>query len=138
MVTGDWFVKKVKDYFSFLIDEFGYVLTDEEIAGNYYYTLSYSDGIRSVSVLYENIEDYFTATVSILQNGVRPNYDDKTKTLHLNKLNEIIRPSIKNEEVLSNNGYFKQFQAENEFDRKLLKSAKEIRLCLKHFGEINL
>jgi len=138
MVTGDWFIEKVKNYFSFLIDEYGYVLTEEEKAGNYYYTLKYSDNIRTISVSYENIEDYLTVIIHVLQNGSLPNYDDKTKTLHLSKINEIIHPLVKNEEVFSNNKHFKQFHAENEFDRKLLKSAKEIRLCLKHFDKVKL
>jgi hypothetical protein len=39
-------------------------------------------------------------------------------------------------EINSNAEYFSQYNVKNELERKLLKEAKELRLCLKHFNEL--
>lgn len=136
MIAGSKFVEIVKGYFTFLKAEFNFTLTEEEIRGNAYYDVQYNDKSKVVSISYENIEDYFQVIVFMLQNGKLPNYDDKTKTLHLNKLNAVVLPKVDKSEVLLNNEYFSKFHANDEFERKLLKSAKELRLCLKHFDRI--
>jgi len=40
------------------------------------------------------------------------------------------------EEINLNAAYFAKYNAKNEIERKLLKEAKELRLCLKHFSEL--
>ena len=65
-----------------------------------------------------------------------PDYDDKVETLHLSKLNEVILSIIDKNEINLNKEYFREFNVTDELDRKLLKSAKELRLCLKHFDDI--
>ncbi len=72
----------------------------------------------------------------MLQNGELPDYDDKTKTLHLNRLNAQVMSSIDRKEIGLNNEYFEKFNVKAEIEKQLLKSAKELRLCLKHFKEI--
>jgi len=133
MITGKRYIEIVKDYFAFLKEEYNYTLIDEIIRGNAYYDVQYTDNLKVVSISYENIENYFQVIVFILQNGKLPNYDDKTRTLHLNKLNTSVLSKIDKIEVLLNNEYFANFQVKDEFERKLLKSAKELRLCLKHW-----
>jgi hypothetical protein len=51
----------------------------------------------------------------MLQNGKLPNYDDKTKTLHLNKLTDSILSKVEKSEILTNNEYFSKFHVEDEF-----------------------
>ena len=65
-----------------------------------------------------------------------PDYDDKVETLHLSKLNEVILSIIDKNEINLNKEYFREFNVTDELDRKLLKSAKELRLCLKYFNDI--
>jgi hypothetical protein len=136
MIAGDKYVAIVKEYFAFLNTEFKYSSPEEDIRGSYYYAVRYKDKIKMVSISYENIENYYQVIVFMLQNGKLPNYDDKTKTLHLNKLNAAVLSKVDKCEVLANNEYFSKFQVENELERKLLKSAKELRLCLNHFDKI--
>ena len=73
-----------------------------------------------------------------MQNGELPDYDDKTKTLHLNQLNAQVLSSIDRTEISLNNEYFLKFNPNNKLEKKLLKSAKELRLCLKHFNELQI
>lgn len=94
------------------------------------------DNERIISVSYENIEDHLEVIVFMLQNGKMPNYDDKTKTLHLKQLNRLVMTKASKEEINLNAEYFTNYKAKNELERKLLKEAKELRLCLKHFNEI--
>ena len=69
----------------------------------------------------------------MLENGELPDYDDKTKTLHLKQLNRLVRAKASKEEINLNAEYFAEYNAKNELERKLLKEAKELRLCLKQF-----
>lgn len=138
MIDGKQYLKKTKDYFLFLIEEYNYLLIDEKVNGNFYYDVQYSNKEKIVSISYENAEDYFQVIVFMLQNGKLPNYDDKTKTLHLSKLNQEILSKIGKSEVTLNNQYFSKFQPTNELENKLLKTAKELRLCLSHFDEARI
>jgi hypothetical protein len=138
MIDGNQYLQKIKDYFLFLIVEYNYIVIGEEVNGNFYYDVQYSDKIKIVSISYENVEDYFQVIIFILQNGRLPDYDDKTKTLHLNKLNQVILSIIDKSEISLNNQYFSKFQPTNALEKKLLKAAKELRLCLDHFNECNV
>jgi hypothetical protein len=138
MIDGNQYLQKIKDYFLFLIEEYNYIVIGEEVNGNFYYDVQYSDKIKIVSISYENVEDYFQVIIFILQNGRLPDYDDKTKTLHLNKLNQVILSIIDKSEISLNNQYFSKFQPTNALEKKLLKAAKELRLCLDHFNEYNV
>lgn len=136
MIEGEKYIEDVKKYFNYLITEFGFRISNEKIRGNAFYDLQYSDGNRIVSVSYENIEDYLQVIIFMLQNGELPDYDDKSKTLHLNMLNAQVMSSVKRDEISLNNEYFVKFNPKTEIEKLLLKSAKELRLCLKHFNEI--
>ncbi|HWR32573.1 MAG TPA: hypothetical protein VN451_03565 [Chitinophagaceae bacterium] len=138
MIEGNQYISAVKIYFDFLITEFGFKLSEEKIRGNAFYDVQYKDKTRTVSVSYENIEDYFQIIIFMLQNGELPDYDDKTKTLHLNQLYVRVLSRVDKNEISLNNAYFVKFNAKNELKRKLLKSAKELRLCLKHFRELQI
>lgn len=136
MVDSSEYIKNVNDYFEFLITEFDFKLVEEKVRGNAFYDMQFKDNSRVVSISYENIEDYLLVTVFLLQNGKMPDYDDKTKTLHLKQLNRLIIAKASKEEINLNAEYFVNYIAKNELERKLLKEAKELRLCLKHLKEI--
>ena len=132
------YVNTVKNYFEFLISEFRFKILEEKIRGNAFYDVQYVDSKRVISISYENIEEYLLVIIFILQNGKLPDYDNKTKTLHLNQLNAKILTNIDKKEINLNNEYFSKFHAIDELERKLLKSAKELRLCLIHFDELQI
>jgi hypothetical protein len=135
MIDGAKYIEIVKLFFSFLITEFGFRLSKETENGNAFYDVEYSDIERVVSISYENIEDYLQVIVFKLKNGKLPDYDDKTHTLHLNELNKRILSKIEKNEIEKNNEEFDKFDANDELERKLLKSAKELRLALKHWDK---
>jgi hypothetical protein len=136
MVEDLEYIETVKLYYSFLETEFGFRKTNETVNGNAFYDVEFTDNERIISVSYENIEDHLEVIVFMLQNGKMPNYDDKTKTLHLKQLNRLVMTKASKEEINLNAEYFTNYKAKNELERKLLKEAKELRLCLKHFNEI--
>jgi hypothetical protein len=136
MVEDIEYIETVKLYYSFLETEFGFRKSNETVNGNAYYDVEFTDNERIISVSYENIEDHLEVIVFMLQNGKMPNYDDKTKTLHLKQLNRLVMTKASKEEINLNAEYFINYKAKNELERKLLKEAKELRLCLKHFNEI--
>ncbi len=133
MIDGKEYIEIVKEYYSFLVTEFNFSVINEKIRGNVFYDVQYRNEKKMVSVSYENIEDYFQAIVFILENGELPDYDDKTKTLHLNQLNKVVLSKISKNEIVLNNEHFLRFQTKSEIEKKLLKSAKELRLCLKYW-----
>lgn len=138
MIDGNQYISKVKAYFNFLVTEFDFKISEEKIRGNAFYDVQYKDETRIVSVSYENIEDYLQVIIFMLLNGELPNYDDKTKTFHLNQLNARVLSRLDKSEISLNNEYFGKFDVNDELEKKLLKSAKELRLCLKHFKELQI
>ena len=131
MIDSSEYIKNVNTYFEFLVIEFDFILLKEKVRGNAFYDMQFKDNSRVVSISYENIEDYLLVTVFLLQNGEMPDYDDKTKTLHLKQLNRLIIAKASKEEINLNAEYFTKYIAKSELEIKLLKEAKELRLCLK-------
>jgi len=136
MIDSSEYIKDVNDYFGFLITEFNFKLLEEKVRGNAFCDIQYKDNSRVISISYENIENYLLVTVFMLQNGEIPDYDDKTKTLHLKQLNRLVIAKVSKEDINLNAEYFAKYNAKNELERKLLKEAKELRLCLKNFNKI--
>lgn len=136
MVEDLEYIETVKLYYSFLETEFGLSKVNETINGNAFYDVEFKDKERVISISYENIEDHLEVIVFMLQNGKMPDYDDKTKTLHLKQLNRLVMAKASKEEINLNAEYFAKYNAKNELEWKLLKEAKELRLCLKHFNEL--
>ena len=99
-------------------------MINEKIRGNAFYDVQYGDKLNIVSINYENIEDYFQIIIFKLQNGQMPDYDDKAKTLHLNKLNAAVLSKVGRNEIDLNNEYFVNLQANTELERKLLKNQR--------------
>lgn len=136
MIEGNQYIKTVKDYFTFLETEFDFKLSEEKIRGNVFYDVQYKDEKKVISISYENIENYLLVIIFILQNGELPDYDDKTKTLLLNNVVPNIFSTMDKSKFNLNNELFLKFQPRTELERKLLKSAKELRLYMKYFDEL--
>jgi DNA primase catalytic subunit len=135
MIDGKIYIEKVKLFFSFLVTEFGFNQIKEIENGNAFYDVEYRDTKKSISVSYENIEDYLQVIVFKLNNGRLPDYDDKTHTLHLSELNKAVLSRLGSNDMRENNLLFSKFEAKDNIERKLLKSAKELRLSLKHWDK---
>jgi hypothetical protein len=138
MIDGNKYIEVVGAYFEFLITEFSFKVSEEIINGNFFYRFRYMDEIKAITISYENIEDYLSVFISVLQNGIMPDYDDKTKTLHLNKLNAQVLSRLNRSEIALNSEYFTRLRPENELEKKLLKCAKELRLVLQHWSSIQV
>jgi hypothetical protein len=138
MIEGEKYIEIVKTYFDYLITEFGFEISNEKIRSNFFYDLQYTKGTRTISISYENIENYLQVIVFILSNGDLPDYDDKTKTLHLSKLNAEVLSNLDKDKIDLNKEYFVRFATQSKLERKLLKSAKELRLCLNYAKELQI
>jgi hypothetical protein len=138
MIEGKEYIEAVKSFYSFLEPEFGFRKVNETINGNVFYDVEFKGREMVVSVSYENIEDHLEVIVFKLQNGNLPDYDDKTKTLHLKQLNRLVMVKASKEEINLNAECFTKYTPKNEIERKLLKEAKELRLCLKHLNELQI
>jgi len=136
MIEGKKFIEIVKQYYSFLETEFNFKKVNEIINGNAFYDVEFKDKEKVVSISYENIENHLEIIIFILQEGQMPDYDDKTKTLHLSQMSAQVLSKIDRNEIHINNEFFVNINVEDELEKKLLKRAKELRLCLKHFKNI--
>jgi hypothetical protein len=135
MIDGEIYIKLVKAYFSYLGLEFGFSLLEDKVWGNSFYSLKYSDEKKVVSISYENIEDHFTV-IFLLKNGQRVNYDKKDQTLHFAEFIKKMFSIAKPDEIRLNNLHFLSFKPASTIEKKLLKTAKELRLCLNFFDKI--
>ena len=138
MIEGSQYVKTVGLFYSFLESEFGFSKSNETINGNAFYDFVYKSAEKVVSISYENIEAHLDVIVFRLLNGKMPNYDDKSQTLHLNRLNELVLSRTSKDEISSNAQYFSRYNPKDELERKLLKGAKELQLCLRHFDQLQI
>lgn len=135
MIDGEDYTETVKLLFSFLETEFGFKIEKETINGNVFYDIEFTNNKKKViSISYENIEDNLEVIVFLLQNGRMPEYDDKTKTLHLKQLNRQVMTKISKEDITLNAEYFAKYKIRNKIEQKLLNAAKELRLCLRNFS----
>lgn len=132
MIDGKEFIEKVKLYYSFLEKEFDFSIVNQTINGNVFYDLEYKAKEKVISISYENMENYLKVIIFILENGNMPNYDDTTKALHLQELNGLVLSKIDRKEIDLNNKYFAKYVTNSEFEYKLLKESKELRICLKY------
>jgi hypothetical protein len=138
MIEGNKYVQTVRTIFSFLSEEYGITDTNENIRGNVFYDVQYQTPSKVISISYENIEDYLIVIVFKLKNGKLPDYDDKTHTLHLNALNKIAFSNASPADVELNNQYFSHIKADTAFERKLLKSAKDLRLAMQFVEDVQV
>ena len=137
MIQGDKYVHTVKEFYGFLETEFGMKLQKVTISGNYYYIVEYTDDKMRISIYYENIGSYFSDNISLLENGKLQDHDDKRFNINLNKLSTLIFPLITENEITLNNVQFELFSVQNTIEKMLLKSAKELRICLGYLTAIN-
>jgi hypothetical protein len=137
MIEGDNYINAVKTFFSFLETEFEMNIIIEKQRGNIFYDIQYGDQTKIISISYENITDYMQIIVFLLDKGKMPNYDDKTRTLHLNVLNKSVVSKVDKMQITANIQYFAKYNATNKLERDLLKKAKELRLCISNFDFTN-
>ncbi|RYE51583.1 MAG: hypothetical protein EOP48_18005 [Sphingobacteriales bacterium] len=139
MVEGTEYVQTVRTIFSFLSKEYGFTDTNEKIRANVFYDVQYQTPSKVISISYENIEDYLQVIVFKLKNGKLPEYDDKTHTLHLNALNKLAFSKASKADIELNNQYFDHHvKVDTAFERKLLKSAKDLRLAMQFVEDVRV
>ena len=124
------FEKLVETDFGFLISEFNYKPYNRNNRTNFY-DIQYKDSDTIISISLEPIENYFQVILFKLDNGNLPDYDDKTKTIHLSAMRTELLVKVENSMFEKNNQYFETIEVRNDFERIVLKAAKDLRLCLK-------
>ncbi|MCO4292017.1 hypothetical protein NF867_03965 [Solitalea sp. MAHUQ-68] len=134
MIDSDKFQNFVKRTFSFLVTEYGMTLDKEKINGNAFYDIQFRDKDKVISVSLENIENYFQVILFNLNNGQLPDYDDKTRTIHLTELNKKFLTALDKKEFEDNDRQFADIVTEDKTEKQILKSAKDLRLCLKQMN----
>jgi hypothetical protein len=135
MIDADRYSDFVKRTFSFLETEFNMMFGDFIKNGNVFYDVQYRDREKIISISLETIENYFQVILFKLDNGEMPDYDDKRKTIPLNKLNEDILKTLEKSEFSDNNEHFREFETKDKTEEIILKSARDLRLCLKHYDD---
>lgn len=132
MIRGLEFIEQTKKYNSFLVDEFDFIEFNITNREGLFYDVEYKKDGLLISISYENREDYLQVILFRLINGKKPEYDDKHMTIHLEKLNNALFKTLSSNNFKENEICFASLNASSNIERKLLKAAKELRLCLKH------
>jgi len=131
MISGKDYIHITEVFFYFLKEEFGFrepTTTDRE---NLFYDVEYKKENLVISISYENREDHFQVTLFKTKNGIS-DYDDKNSTIHLSALNKEVYPVLTQKDFEENNTFFTSTGASSVLEKRMLKAAKELRLCLKH------
>lgn len=107
------------------------VLDKVKINGNAFYDIQFRDNDNVVSVSLENIENYFQVILFKLDHGQLPDYDDKTRTIHLGELNRQFLTALDKKEFEKNDRQFDHIRTDDKIEQQILESAKDLRLCFK-------
>ncbi len=133
MIEEEVYIDYATKAFSFLLTEFQFRLNKKTANGNVFYDVEFTDDkTKTISISLETIDNSLRVTLFTLNNGQKSDYDDKTKTFHLNQMNDRILKTLDKIEFKQNNKYFKDLETKDETEKMILKSAKDLRLCLKH------
>ena len=116
--------------FHFLYEEFDFQLSRTTNREGLFYDVEYKRNNTIISISYENREDYFQTILFIIKNGIMPDYDDKTSTIHLPVLVSKFFSELAPNDFEENNKFFSLIKTSTEIEKKILKSAKELRICL--------
>jgi hypothetical protein len=131
VINNNEYISIIEKQFLFLVKELNYKVVHKKRNVSFLYDVNYQKGNSMISVSFDNRENYLQVILFILKDGQLPDYDDKVHTIHLEKLNNMILPLLTIEEINENNELFQNIKPLNQFEKRLIKSAKELRLCLK-------
>lgn len=86
MISGDEFIQLVEKFFHFLIEDFDFKESNVTNRKSLFYDVEYKKQDIVISISYENRENYLQVILFNTKNGILPDYDDKSSTIHLNIL----------------------------------------------------
>jgi len=130
-IDCDEFVNNVQLFFSFLKDEYGMIVIDKISRKNIFHSVRYENDHFLISISYECIENYFNVQLIRIINGKLSSYDDVVNSYSLDRLYALITPYVDNKKLYENTKLF-DFHINNEIQKKILKSAKKLRICLQY------
>lgn len=116
MISGDEFIRFAKNCFRFLIDELGYVELSVTNRTGIFYDVEYKKDDMVISISYENRENYLQVLLLKLQKGIKPDYDDKKHTIHLERLNSQVLNLLSNAAYKENDSFFLQLKLQMRFN----------------------
>lgn len=120
----------VKKYFYFLEKEYNYEILPMKLDNSLLFDVEYGNEDSIISISYEIYGEGVQVILFKLINGKLPNYDDKTHTIHLNKLMNTYCKELTLSQLNKNNNYFKRVKKSSQpIENELLKKAKELRLA---------
>lgn len=130
MITLEKNIEFCKNSFSFLTTEFEFKLEKIIENGNRFFDINYAGINKTISISLETYENYLRVVIFDLENGKLSNYDDKTKTIHLNQLTKDYFSKISKNKISENSMFFKNISTETEIEKQIVKCAKELRLVM--------
>ncbi|MCD8511858.1 MAG: hypothetical protein LRY73_19725 [Bacillus sp. (in: Bacteria)] len=131
MLNRDEYFSIIEKQFMFLVNEFEYTPLDKKSKISFLYDVNFQKGNTLITVSLDVRESYLQVILFNLTDGHLPDYDNEN-TIHLEKLNKMILSNLSKEEMKENNKFFQYIQPKNQLEKRILKSAKELRLCMKN------
>ncbi|MFT3796477.1 hypothetical protein [Flavobacterium sp.] len=132
IISEEKYMDFVQRTFLFLTEEFNYSVGNKKANGNIFYDINFEKEDSVISISLETLQDYLLVILFKLENGQLPRYDDKAKTIHLNRFTETVIKNNPDIDFLENNLHFKEISPSTEIEKLILKNAKELRICLKY------
>lgn len=132
MILREQYNQVIKEYFSFLKDEFNYYLLPIKVNNTILYNLEYTNQKTLISISYEIMGEGINVIIFELVNGKKSDYDDYEKTFHLNQLSKQISQKSYLNKIKENNIFFEKYDRPiGEVENEALKKARLLRLVLK-------
>jgi hypothetical protein len=128
-MNGDNFLRIVDEAFTQFMSDLGFIM-EKPIVGGRLYSVTFTGVRHAVSVSFEPDNIQPSVLVFTLVGGRKSSIDDRSATPRLSDLNATFMKSVTQQERAINDAFFNSIVANDNQERLLLKSAKELRLVL--------
>ena len=131
-MTDKGFLRLVHEAFTPFLESLGFSMDDPHISGRYY-RASFTAVDHAVFVYYEPGDDALSVIIFRRDNGNLSDIDNRSQSPRLQDLNRRYMHLVTKEDLVLNEEEFEGIDVEDEMERQLLKSAKELRLVLPRY-----
>lgn len=128
-MTGERFKRLINEAFVLFLKDLGFVSQPIHVSGRYF-RASFIGKEQTLIVSLKPAEDNKTVLLVTIGDDDLSAIDDRSKTPRLSDLNSRYMSDVVPYEQMSNDAFFSGIEALCAHERKLVKSAKELRLVL--------
>jgi hypothetical protein len=132
------FVEAIDTYFVPFLNGLGFDRSLPISISGKHYCATFLRSDRAIVVSYEPGDDYLLIALPTVVNGIQSDLDNRESSPRLSDLAGRAMSNASAAQLQANAAYFAGRHADRPLSRKLLKAAKDLRICLLHWDPLVL